>query len=68
VTNIAVGPPRYRIDGASIVALRDLWRGDRRQACAVIRGLGRLRLHSALGYRSPIDYEREHAQTPVLAA
>jgi hypothetical protein len=68
VTNIAFGPARFRIDGASIVALRDLWRGDRRQACAVIRGLGRLRLHSALGHRSPIDYEREHAQTPVLAA
>jgi hypothetical protein len=68
VTNIAFGPARFRIDGASIVALRDLWRGDRRQAYAVIRGLGRLRLHSALGHRSPIDYEREHAQTPVLAA
>ncbi len=43
VTNIAFGPARFRIDGASIVALRDLWRGDRRQAWALIGGLGRLR-------------------------
>jgi hypothetical protein len=43
VTNLAVGPARYRINGAPIVALRDLWHGDRWQAWALIRGLGRLR-------------------------
>jgi hypothetical protein len=43
VTNLVLGPPRYCIDGASIVALRDLWHGDRRQAYAVIDGLRRLR-------------------------
>jgi hypothetical protein len=43
VTNLAVGPPRFRINGASIMALRDLWHGDRRQAWVVIGGLGRLR-------------------------
>jgi hypothetical protein len=48
VTNIAVGPPRYCIDGASIVALRDLWQGDRRQAWTLICGLGRLRRQEPL--------------------
>jgi hypothetical protein len=43
VTNIAVGPPRYRIDGAPIVVLRDLWHGDRRQAWILVRELERLR-------------------------
>jgi hypothetical protein len=51
VTNTAVGPPRYRNDGVLIIAQRDLWQDDHRQACAVIGGLGRLRRREPALYR-----------------